>query len=146
MVLSGVLPRELSDLLAVSILELASLEAVLLEVQLFATASSWVLALLAPLTGALAALSNSSKRQREELALFAYGGSPLQIQGRYVVRGVIISLLGLLPLLIDQLVKSVRLSPQIMGTLTLALVAAIVYAIPGYYRTRSLGFVEQYKG
>src|SRR5947199_6789334 len=41
------------------------------------------LLLFVPPTAALAALSNSSNREREELALFAYGGSTTQIAIRY---------------------------------------------------------------
>src|SRR6266566_1106231 len=98
-VLSGALPRELSDLLAISILALASLESVFAQLQQF-NQPAWfaTLLVLVPLTCALAALSNSSRTQKEELALFAYGGSGLQIQFRYILRGVVLSIIGLSPL------------------------------------------------
>src|SRR5439155_301167 len=94
-VLSGALPRELSDLLAISILALASLESVFAELQRF-NQPAWftTLLVLVPLTCALAALFNSSRTQKEELALFAYGGSGLQIQFRYILRGVVLSVVG----------------------------------------------------
>src|SRR3989440_8073397 len=56
------------------------------------------LLVLVPLTCALAALSNSYRSQKEELALFAYGRSGLQIQLLYTLRGVVLSIIGLSPL------------------------------------------------
>ena len=146
-VLSGALPRELSDLLAISILALASLESVFAQLQPFHQ-PVWVatLLVLVPMTCALAALSNSSRTQKEELALFAYGGAGWQIQLRYVVRGFVIAVIGLLPLWLKFITTENVLSFSIVLLLASAVVGGLSYAAPALKRTRSLAFVEQYKG
>lgn len=146
-VLSGALPRELSDLLAISILALASLETVFAQLQpLIQPARFATLMVLVPMTCALAALSNSSRTQKEELALFAYGGSGLQIQLRYIVRGVVVSIVGLCPLWLGFLATESILSTNVILLIVLAIVGGLAYAAPALKRTRSLAFVEQYKG
>ena len=146
-VLSGALPRELSDLLAISILALVSLESVFVQLQRF-NQLAWftTLLVLVPLTCALAALSNSSRTQKEELALFAYGGSGLQIQLRYILRGVVLSIIGLSPLWLRFLATESILSTNLVLLLGCAIVGGLAYASPALKRTRSLAFVEQYKG
>jgi hypothetical protein len=146
-ILSGALPRELSDLLAIAILALASLETVFVQFQAFSQ-SAWALTLLVlvPPTCALAALSNSSRTQREELALFAYGGAGWQIQLRYVVRGCVVATIGLLPLWLRFLANESILSANMVVLLISAVVGGLSYAAPALKRTRSLAFVEQYKG
>jgi len=146
-VLSGALPRELSDLLAISILALVSLESVFVQLQRF-NQPAWftTLLVLVPLTCALAALSNSSRTQKEELALFAYGGSGLQIQLRYILRGVVLSIIGLSPLWLRFLATESILSTNLVLLLGCAIVGGLAYASPALKRTRSLAFVEQYKG
>jgi hypothetical protein len=146
-VLSGALPRELSDLLAISILALASLETLFAQLQpLNQPARFATLMVLVPMTCALAALSNSSRTQKEELALFAYGGSGLQIQLRYIVRGVVVSIVGLCPLWLRFFATESILSTNVVLLLVLAIVGGLAYAAPALKRTRSLAFVEQYKG
>jgi hypothetical protein len=146
-ILSGALPRESSDLLAIAILDLASIQLVFSQAPLFSGFNvSWILLLLVPLTGILAAMSNSPDRQREELALVAYGGSTKQIEARYVLRGSIITAIGLLPLLLKFLTDSLSLSPSLIVLVLLILVGGSAYATPALRRTRSLNFVEQYKG
>ena len=146
-ILSGALPRELSDLLAIAILALASLESVFAQLQPF-NQSAWfvTLVVLVPLTCALAALSNSSRTQREELALFAYGGAGWQIQLRYVVRGCVVAIIGLLPLWVRFLATESILSANLVLLLVSAIVGGLAYSAPALIRTRSLAFVEQYKG
>ena len=146
-VLSGALPRELSDLLAISILALVSLESVFAQLPRF-NQPAWftTLLVLVPLTCALAALSNSSRTQKEELALFAYGGSGLQIQLRYILRGVVLSIIGLSPLWLRFLATENTLSTNLVLLLGCAIVGGLAYASPALKRTRSLAFVEQYKG
>lgn len=146
-VLSGALPRELSDLLAIAILALASLESVFARLQPF-NQSGWfaTLLVLVPLTCALAALSNSARTQREELALFAYGGVGWQIQLRYVVRGFVVAIIGLLPIWLRFIATENILSVNLVLLLVSATIGGLSYAAPALKRTRSLAFVEQYKG
>ena len=146
-VLSGALPRELSDLLAIAILALASLESVFAQLQPF-NQSGWfaTLLVLVPLTCGLAALSNSASTQREELALFAYGGAGWQIQLRYVVRGFVVAVTGLLPIWLRFITTENILSVNLVLLLVSATIGGLSYAAPALKRTRSLAFVEQYKG
>ena len=146
-VLSGALPRELSDLLAIAILAVASLETVFAPFQPL-NQSGWfaTLLVLVPLTCALAALSNSARTQREELALFAYGGAGWQIQVRYVVRGFVVAVIGLLPLWLRFITTENVFSFSLILLLGSAAVGGLSYAAPALKRTRSLAFVEQYKG
>jgi hypothetical protein len=146
-ILSGALPREVSDLLAIAILALASLESIFAQLQPF-NESAWsvTLLVLVPLTCALAALSNSSRTQREELALFAYGGAGWQIQLRYVVRGCVVATIGLLPLWLRFIANENILSAGMILLLLSATLGGLSYAAPALKRTRSLAFVEQYKG
>ena len=146
-VLSGALPRELSDLLAISILALASLESVFYQLQPL-NQPAWfaTLLVLVPMTCALAALSNSSRTQKEELALFAYGGAGWQIQLRYIVRGVVVATIGLLPVWFRFLTTQAIFSANLVLLLVSAVVGGLAYAAPALKRTRSLAFVEQYKG
>ena len=146
-ILSGALPRELSDFLAIAILALASVESVFAQLQQV-NQSGWfaTLLVLVPLTCALAALSNSSRTQREELALFAYGGAGWQIQLRYVVRGCVVAIVGLLPIWLRFLTTENIFSANLVLLLASALVGGLAYGAPALKRTRSLAFVEQYKG
>ena len=105
-----------------------------------------ILGVLVAATATLAALSESPKRQREELALFAYGGTPWQIQARYFLRGSILVFLGLLPILLSQLLSSTVTTVFVASIVALVALGATTYTIPGLRRTKSLEFVEQYKG
>lgn len=146
-VLSGALPRDLSDLLAISILALASIESVFAELQLL-NQPAWIatLLVLVPMTCALASLSNSSRTQKEELALFAYGGAGWQIQLRYVVRGLVLAVIGLLPWWLRLITTENVFSFSLVLLLVSATIGGLSYAAPALKRTRSLEFVEQYKG
>jgi hypothetical protein len=145
-VLSGALPIELSDLLAIAILALASIETVFAQLQPFNQPAWFVtLLVLVPITCALAALSNSSRTQKEELALFAYGGSGLQIHLRYIIRGVVVSIIGLSPLWLRFVATESILSTNLVLLPVSAVVGGLAYAAPALKRTRSLAFVEQYK-
>ena len=146
--LAGALPRDLSDLLAIGILDTATIQLLLTQtLSLLIVNIYWILFLfvLIPLTSVLAALSNSPKREREELALVAYGGSARQIELRYTLRGAIITAVGLLPFILRTLTDP---SPSwgLSLVVILALLGGSAYAIPPLRRTRSVHFVEQYKG
>jgi hypothetical protein len=146
-ILSGALPKELSDILAISILALASLESIFAKLELF-NQPAWfaTLLVLVPMTCALAALSNSSRTQKEELALVAYGSAGWQIQLRYVFRGFVVSIIGLLPLWPRLISAESVLSANLALLVILATLGGLSYAAPALKRTRSLAFVEQYKG
>ena len=146
-ILSGALPRELSDLLAISILALASIERVFAQLQPFSQ-PAWfaTLLVLVPMTCALASLSNSSRTQKEELALFAYGGAGWQIQLRYLVRGFVLAIMGLVPLWWRVVTTGSIFSFSLVLLLVPAVIGGLSYAAPALKRTRSLSFVEQYKG
>ncbi|MBO0888048.1 hypothetical protein J2P12_03010 [Candidatus Bathyarchaeota archaeon] len=146
-VLSGVIPRELSDLVAIGIIELAAIQIVFSPQRLFTGLNfSWIILLAVPLTSVLAAMSNSPNREREELALVAYGGSAAHIQLRYLLRGGIITTLGLAPFILATLLDQTLLPPSLFAISVLILLGGVTYAIPILRRTRSLNFVEQYKG
>lgn len=146
--LAGALPRDLSDLLAIGILDVATVQLVLSQTLFLVIVNIyWILFLflLIPLTSVLAALSNSPKREREELALVAYGGSARQIELRYTLRGAIITVVGLLPFVFRSLMDTSSIwGLALVGIL--ALLGGSAYAIPPLRRTRSLHFVEQFKG
>ncbi len=147
-VLTGALPRELPDLLAILILGLASAETSFIQVQFGRAAISFLILLVTvPPVCALASLSDGSKRQREELALFAYGGAGWQIHLRYFVRGAIVAFAGVSPVIL--IAVSTMTVP---GPFLLWLDAALVvtggafYSLPSLRRTNSLDFVEHLKG
>ena len=147
MILSGALPRNLADLLAILTLDLVAAQLVLSHpIYLELQNASMILIFLVPMISALAALSNSPIREREELALVAYGGSSRYIELRYVLRGSIIVAVGLLPMIAMFLTGAIS-SPW--GPVLLALLiflGGLTYSIPALKRIRSLIFVEQYKG
>jgi hypothetical protein len=146
-VFSGALPRELSDLLAIAILDLTSIQLALSgKIPFLSFDVSWILLLMVPLTCVLAALSNSVNREREELALIAYGGSSGQIELKYILRGSTITLFGLLPVLYRLLANTLSLSTGIVVLVLLVLLGGSTYAMPAFKRIRSVSFVEQYKG
>jgi len=146
-VLSGALPRELSDVIAMAILGITSVQLVLIGPRPFSNLNiSWALLLLVPLVSILAALSNSPNREREELALVAYGGSSKQIELRYILRGAIISIVGLAPVMFRILSDSLSFSTSLLIPAFLVLIGGSTYAIPAFKRTRSASFVEHYKG
>ncbi len=146
-VLSGALPRELSDLLAIAILAITSVPLAFSgKIPLSAFDASWILLILVPSISVLAALSNSVNREREELALIAYGGSSRQIELGHLVRGGTITAIGLLPVLYRILADTLSLSIGLVVLILLVLLGGLTYAIPAFKRTRSVNFVEQYKG
>ncbi len=147
LILSGALPRELSDFISIAILDLVTVAlAVPPQMPLSGFNISWILLLLVPLVSALAALSNSSRRETEELALVAYGGSARQIELRYALRGCVITTAGLTPLLLRFLTGSPVSLPSLFLFAVLILLGGSTYAVPARRRTRSLSFVEHYKG
>lgn len=147
-VLSGTLPRELPDFLAMLILGLASLEGAASRIQISGfPMGPWILLFTIPPACALAALSNTSRKQREELALFAYGGSGWHIHLRYFLRGAIVVAIAVSPLIVRQITISSDLSgTQMLLVVVMLLTGGAFYAMPSLRRTRSREFVENYKG
>jgi hypothetical protein len=146
-VISGAIPREVSDFLAMAVIAITSIQLVFAGPPPFSSFnSSWILILLVPLICILAALSNSPSREREELALVAYGGSSRQIELRYVLRGGLITIIGLLPVLLRLVSNGLSLSTGLFVLVLLVVIGGSTYAIPALRRTHSLNFVEQYKG
>ena len=146
-IFSGALPREVSDLLAITILLLTSVQTTTSSLYLFAgMGSAWILLVLVPVTCTLASLSNSPRREHEELAIFAYGGTPRQIEIRYVLRGTLIAAIGLLPLFIHFLQVGLAYSFDLIILSILAFLGGLSYAVPAVRRTRSSDFVGHYKG
>ncbi|HEX4919477.1 MAG TPA: hypothetical protein VFV92_01905 [Candidatus Bathyarchaeia archaeon] len=129
-----------------AILALINLESLYYQMWTRSIVGIGILGVLVAATTTLAALSDSPKRQREELALFAYGGTPWQIQARYFVRGSIVVVLGLAPVLVSQLLSSTVTALFMGSILVFVIVGATTYTIPGLRRTQSQEFVEQYKG
>lgn len=147
-VFTGAIPRELPDLLAILILGLASTETVVIQLQFSrAPFTSVVLLLTVASACALASLSDGSRRQGEELALFAYGGAGWQIHLRYFLRGAVVASAGLLPQLLITAMMAAGLEPLLAWWVgPLVLTGGAFYTAPSLRRTRSPGFVEHFKG
>jgi hypothetical protein len=146
-VFSGAVPREFSDLLAVSVLLIATTQAILVQSVTFASLGpEWILLLLVPVTCALASLSNSAQKEREELALFAYGGSPRQISVRYAIRGCLIAAIGTLPLFVRFLASGLAYSTDLAILTMLVFIGGASYAASAIRRIHSTNFVGHYKG
>ncbi len=147
-VLAGALPRELPDLLAIFIVGLASAETALIQAQLGRAAFTSLIPLLTVAPACmLASLSNGSRRQREELALFAYGGAGWQIHLRYFVRGAIVATIGVSPQILITATMMARPEPLLLwSVLALVITGGAFYAAPSLRRTSSLDFTEHFKG
>ncbi|OLD03893.1 hypothetical protein AUG19_00700 [archaeon 13_1_20CM_2_54_9] len=146
-VLSGVLPRGVPDLFAMVIVLAASLNASLGSTVLAGLGIGPALLVLSVMAScALAASSNSARRLREELALFAYGSSTRMVGLRGFLRGVACVFLALL-FYIALEARTLGLFSGSMIIICLAIVVGgVSYALPILFRTRSLDFVENYKG
>ena len=146
-ILSGAFPKELTDLLAILIIGLAGIEASFIRLSFAGLQlGPLILFLSVPLTCALASLSNTTRKLREELALFAYGGSWWQVWVRYFLRGFTCSLIAVFPLVAGEIASTGSVS--LLQTSLIALVSifgGVFYAAPSLRRIRSVEFVENYK-
>lgn len=96
---------------------------------------------------ALAGLSVNPTREREELALIAYGGSDRQIHLRYFLRGTVCTAIGVSPFVVGEAIfPDSHFSTQIVVLVLTFIIGGISYATPSLRRTRTPGFVERYKG
>src|SRR6267143_4312605 len=114
-VLSGAIPREATDLLAILVMGIVALETSLATIGPPAFSSRLFLSLLVvPPTCALASVSTTTRRTREELALFAYGGSGWQILLRYFIRGAIIALVAFSPIIFQGFLTAISIPGLIL--------------------------------
>jgi hypothetical protein len=145
-VLSGAIPREATDLLAILVMGIVALEASLATIGPAAFNSRlWLSLLVVPPTCALASVSTTTRRTREELALFAYGGSTWQILLRYFFRGAICALLAFSPVILQGFLTTATIPELILPALALILAGGLFYSLPSLRRIRSSSFVEHYK-
>jgi hypothetical protein len=145
-VLSGAIPREATDLLAILVMGIVALEASLATIGPPSLNSRlWLSLIVVPPTCALAAVSTTTRRTREELALFAYGGSSWQILLRYFIRGAIIALVAFSPVILQGFLTTTSILGLIVTVTTLLLAGGLFYSLPSLRRVRSSSFVENYK-
>jgi hypothetical protein len=105
----------------------------------------WLSLLVVPPTCALASVSTTTRRTREELALFAYGGSGWQILLRYFFRGVIIALVAFSPVILQGFLTTTSIPELVLTVSALLLAGGLFYSLPSMRRIRSSSFVENYK-
>ena len=145
-VLSGAIPREATDLLALLVMGIVALEASLAPVAPTVFSSRlWLSLLVVPPTCALASVSTTTRRTREELALFAYGGSGWQILLRYFIRGGIIALVAFSPVLLQGFLMTTSILELVATAFVLLFAGGLFYSLPSLRRIRSSSFVENYK-
>jgi len=145
-VLSGAIPREATDLLAILVMGIVALEASIATIGPSPFNSPpWLSLLVVPPTCALASISTTTRRTREELALFAYGGSSWQILLRYFIRGAIIALVAFSPIIFRGFLTATSIPELILTVVILLLAGGLFYSLPSLRRIRSSSFVENYK-
>ena len=105
----------------------------------------WLSLLVVPPTCALASVSTTTRRTREELALFAYGGSGWQILLRYFIRGAIIALVAFSPVILQGFITPTSILELIATAFVLLLAGGLFYSLPSLRRIRSSSFAENYK-
>ena len=145
-VLSGALPREATDLLAILVMGIVALETALSTLGPVVFSSRlWLSLLVVPPTCALASVSTTTRRTREELALFAYGGSGWQILLRYFIRGAIIALVAFSPVILQGFLTPTSILELIATAFVLLFAGGLFYSLPSLRRIRSSSFAENYK-
>jgi len=145
-VLSGALPREATDLLAILVMGIVAVEASLATIGLTIFSSRlWLSLLVVPPTCALASVSTTTRRTREEVALFAYGGSGWQILLRYFIRGAIIALVAFSPVILQGFLTPTSILELIATAFVLLFAGGLFYSLPSLRRIRSSSFAENYK-
>ncbi len=145
-VLSGAIPREATDLLAILVIGIVALQASLAAIgPTIPESRLWLSLLVVPPTCALASVSTTTRRTKEELALFAYGGSGWQILLRYFIRGAIIALLAFSPVLLQEFLTTTPTLELATTVIILLFAGGLFYSLPSLRRIRSSSFVEHYK-
>src|SRR5216683_6265833 len=102
----------------------------------------WLSLLVVPPTCALASVSTTTRRTREELALFAYGGSGWQILLRYYIRGTIIALVAFTPVILQGFLTTTSILDLVATVIFLLLAGGLFYSLPSLRRIRSSSFAE----
>lgn len=144
-VLSGAIPRDASDLLAITVMGIVALETAIASISPAFTYRLLLSLLVVPPACALASVSATTRRTKEELALLAYGGSSWQILIRYFFRGSICTIVAFSPILIEWTV-SLSFTPQLIGITTITVLSGgLFYSLPSLRRIRSTSFAENYK-
>jgi hypothetical protein len=105
----------------------------------------WLSLLVVPPTCALASVSTTTRRTKEELALFAYGGSTWQILLRYFFRGAIIAVVAFSPIILQGFLATASAFGLILLVIAPFLAGGLFYSLPSLRRIRSSSFVENYK-
>jgi hypothetical protein len=101
--------------------------------------------LVVPPTCALASVSTTTRRTKEELALFAYGGSSWQILLRYFFRGALCVLIAFSPVILQGVLAATPIFELTVPLIILSLAGGLFYSLPSLRRIRSSAFVENYK-
>lgn len=146
-VMGGAFPREFTDLLAIAIIGLAGLQAYLTRLTIGGFDLGFLMLFLSVLpTCTLASLSNATRKLREELALFAYGGSAWQVWAKHFLRGFTCSLIALSPFLTVEIITTgYSINSRSLLLLLAAVLGGAFYSGPSLRRVRSAEFVESYK-
>ncbi len=145
--LSRALPRDFPDLLAIILISLSSFEASFVQNSVAGLRlGPLIFFLTIPPACALASMSNSLRKIREELAVLAYGGSGWQVWVRHFLRGLTCSLIAVSIPLLSEISLGSQLSTLQASTAALAtLLGGISYVAPALHRIRSVEFAENYK-
>ena len=144
-VLSGAIPRDASDLLAIAVMGIVALETAIAAISPVFTYRLLLALLVVPPACALASVTATTRRTKEELALLAYGGSSWQILLRYFFRGSICTIVAISPILIEWTV-SLSFTPQLIGITNITVLSGgLFYSLPSLRRIRSTSFAENYK-
>lgn len=144
-ILSALAPTDIADWVAIAVLALASMESIVAGFALdLLKPGNWILFMIIPLVSLLASLSNGSQREREELAFVAYGSRRGHIHFRYFLKGVIISVIGIFPVLAAQVLLSNASSGLVVAAVA-SVGAGFFYSIPSFRRLGSGHFVGRYK-
>jgi hypothetical protein len=146
-VVTSFLPREFTDLLAVASIGLAGFQASTNKLSI----AGYELGLLTlylsiPSICTLASLSGATRRLREELALFAYGGAAWQVWTMHFLRGFTCCLVALSPFVAVELIAAYYvIGPRSLQLLVASVVGGAFYSGPALRRLRSTEFAENYK-
>lgn len=144
-VLSALAPRDLSDIVAMAVVGLASIQIAIRQIPPGNLSYDTLpLLVMVPGISLLAALSHDSRKERRELALLAYGSRNWQIYSRYFLRGSILTFIGILPIIIVSLLTKNSLSTTSL-VVGLVMSAGILYCLPSLHRVSSVDFVGRYK-
>ena len=147
-VFAGAVPKGLNDSLAIIALGLFGVQSFLTPIGIASIPIGlWALVAATPMVLALASMTDTSRRLREELALLAYGSAPWHIGARYFLRGLACALVAITPFLyLEYSLQHLTLSTIVLSILLVPVAGGLAYATPALTRIRSKKFAENYKG